>query len=252
MNTAPDDDLAEYYRQAETWAADRELAAVGSRRMAWIGIGVLATIAILEAVAIVLLLPLKTVVPYTLLVDKQTGSVQALKPLEREMIAPDRALVRSFLAQYVIARESFDADSVKATYNKVALWSAGEARRQYIAGMQATNPASPLASLPRRTQIAVEIRSLTSLAADTALVRYSTIRTDFGGQPQPAQTWVAAIRYRFSGEAMADVDRLINPLGFQVTRFRRDAEFIPEPPPIAAAPTPMPRGTLPMRTEAPQ
>lgn len=226
-----DDSLEDYYRKAETWSADRDRAARSSLRTAWIVAGVAAAIAVLEAIALVLLVPLKTVVPYTLLVDKQTGYVQALKPLERDIIAPDRALVRSFLAQYVIARESFDIDTLKDTYRKVALWSAGEARNRYITGMQATNPLSPLAALPRRALVQVEIRSISSLNADTALVRFSTIRTDPGGQPHPPQTWAAVLKYRFSGETMTAEDRLSNPLGFQVVRYRRDAEIVSDLPP---------------------
>ena len=60
-----------------------------------------------------MLMPLKTVEPYTLLVDRQTGFVQALRPIDAERIAADRALTQSFLVQYVIARESFDIDSLQ-------------------------------------------------------------------------------------------------------------------------------------------
>ena len=244
MNDMPDENLADYYNEAESWSADRMQASESSRRIAWIVASVAAGIAALEAIALMLLMPLKTVVPYTLLVDRQTGYVQALKPLERDIVAPDQALVRSFLAQYVIAREGFDADSLKTTYRKVALWSAGEARSRYISGMQASNPTSPLATLPRRAQVIVEIRSISSLNADTSLVRFSTVRSDPGGQPGPAQTWAAVIKYRFSGDAMTEADRLLNPLGFQVVRYRRDAETVPE---IAPLPNSMELVPLPAR-----
>ena len=229
MNQMSDEPLAEYYKEAESWAADRDRSADSSRKIAWIVAGAAGVIAVLEAIALVLLVPLKTVQPYTLLVDKQTGYVQALKPLERQTVTPDEALTRSFLAQYVIAREGFDIDSLRDTYRKVALWSSGEARGRYLGDMQATNPLSPLASLPRRALVEVQVRSISSLNADTALVRYSTLRTDPGGQRLAAQPWAAVVRYRFSGEAMTAADRLLNPLGFQVVRYRRDAEMIPEP-----------------------
>lgn len=237
MNEMHDEAVAEYLRDAESWSNSLKRSEASSRRTAWIVAGVAAAIALIEALAIVLMLPLKTVVPYTLLVDRQTGYVQGLKPLEREIIAPDKALVRSFLAQYVIARESFDIDALNDSYRKVALWSADEARRRYLDGMQASNPASPLATLPRRAVVDVQIRSLSSLNNDTALVRFSTIRTDPGGQPQQAQTWAAVVRYRFSGAAMNADDRLLNPLGFQVIRYRRDPETlqVDAPSPQAAA-----------------
>lgn len=217
-----------YFREAETWAHDRERDQRQRQRIAWIIASVATTIALCEAAALVAIAPLKTVVPYTLLVDRETGYVEALKPLERELISPDRALTRSFLAQYVIARESFAIDTLQSDYRKVALWSAGEARERYIAGMNGNNPASPLATLPRNAVINVQIRSISSLREGTALVRFTSHRADAGSQNRPQQTYAAVINYQFSGQAMSADDRLINPLGFQVTRYRRDVETVPD------------------------
>lgn len=155
----------------------------------------------------------------------KTGYVQELKPLQREVIAPDAALVRSFLVQYVIARESFDINALKENYRKVGLWSVGEARTAYASGMQASNPASPLATLPRQALVNVQIKSISSLNADTALVRYVTMRADPGAPAAAPQSWAAVVKYRFSGAAMSAADRLVNPLGFQVERFNRSAEL---------------------------
>jgi len=228
MSKEPAKDLEAWFRSADSWAHDRQLSARRVLHMAWIVAGVLGTVAIGEAIALAALAPLKTVVPYTLMVDRQTGFVQTLKPLEAEVIAPDRALTRSFLAQYVMAREGFDITTLQEDYKKVALWSFGEARERYLRGMQPGNPASPLATLPRKALIQVEIRGLSSLSGDSALVRFTSTRTDPGGQPQARRDWQAVISWRYSTEAMSAADRLINPLGFQVTRYRRDAETVPE------------------------
>lgn len=231
MNAEPDLGRAAYYREAESWAVSRERARAVSLRAAWIIAGVASAIALFEAIALITLTPLKTVVPYTLLVDRQTGFVQELKPLERQTITADAALTRSFLAQYVIARESFDIDSLRADYRKVTLWSEGDARNLYMAGMRGSNPSSPLATLPRKALVQVEIRSMSSLSDDAALVRYVTTRTDPGGRAGIPTPWAAVIKYRFSSGSMNAADRLANPLGFQVTRYRRDAEI-----PIGPAP----------------
>jgi len=124
---------------------------------------------------------------------------------------------------------------VNENYRKVALWSAEEARTRYLSEMQASNPLSPLASLPRRALVQVQIRSISSLNADTSLVRFSTTRSDPGAQAQAPQLWAAVIKYRFNGAALAAEDRMINPLGFQVVRYRRDAETLPEVQPAAEA-----------------
>lgn len=231
--------LDAYYREGDSWAGDRQAELARSRRVAWIVGGVAAVVALFEAVALIVLMPLKTVVPYTLMVDRNTGFVEALAPLDGDKVSPDRALTQSFLVQYVIARESFDADALQSNFRKTSLWSVDQARREYIAGVQASNPASPLARLPRSTVIETRVKSISPLSTNSALVRFETQRRDAGGQPQPWQPWVSVIRYRFSGEPMQREDRFVNPLGFQVLRYRRDAEALP----LAEA-TPLPGATL--------
>jgi type IV secretion system protein VirB8 len=228
MNDLNRESLDEYYTAAESWSQDRVQAENRSRRIAWIVAGVAALIALLEAFALVALVPLRRDVPYTLMVDRQTGYVEALHPLDATRLTADAALTRSFLVQYVIARESFAADTIQSNYRKVGLWSAGEARDQYLSQMRSGNPASPLANLPRGASIDVAVRSISSLNANTAFVRFSTVETNPGGQPQVAQNWIATIRYQYTDAKMSDADRLINPLGFQVVRYRKDQETLPE------------------------
>lgn len=219
------EELDAYYRDADSWARDREEHLRKSKRMAWIVAGLTSTIAVAEALALVVLMPLKTVEPYTLLVDRQTGYVQALKPLDPELISSEKALTQSFLVQYVIAREGFDIGTVQADYRKVALWSSGTARNAYVAAMQVSNPESPLARLPRSTTIETRVKSVTPLSDGSAMVRFDTIRRDATAASLPS-SWVSVVHYRFSGEPMSVEDRFVNPLGFEVTRYQRSAEAV--------------------------
>lgn len=212
----------------DSWASGVTDELERSRRVAWIVASVSAAIALLLAIALVILLPLKQVEPYTLLVDRQTGHVEALAPTAEQLVAPDAALTRSMLVQYVTARENFDAADLQEDYRKVALWSAGEARQRYLDTMRSGAPGNPLTLYGADTRVAVEVRSVSSLAADRALVRFSTVQTARGSRPQVAQHWAAVIDYTFSNAEMSEADRYVNPLGFQVTRYRRDAETLPE------------------------
>jgi type IV secretion system protein VirB8 len=239
MNKQARESLDAYYVEADSWGKDRQEALRASRRVAWIVAWCAAAIAVMEAIALVVLMPLKTVEPYTLLVDRNTGFVQALTPLDPQRISGDSALTQSFLVQYVIAREGFDIDTVQANYRKVALWSADQARSDYVAGAQPSNPQSPLALYPRSTVIETRVKSVSPMGPDTAMVRFETQRRDAGGQAQPPHAFVAIIRYHYSGEPMSVEDRFVNPLGFQVLRYRRDAEALPAEP---AAPPSAPAG----------
>lgn len=226
--------LDAYYSEADSWANDRNDALRSSRRTAWWVAGGAGAIAICEALALLFLTPLKTIEPYTLLVDRQTGFVQQLKPLEAQTISRDRALTQSFLVQYVIAREGFDIDLLQNDYRKVALWSAGAAREDYLSSIQVSNPDSPLARLPRSSLVDVEVKSVTPLSKDTAMIRFDTRRRDANGHVYPSQPWVVVTRYSYSGEPMSAADRMINPLGFKVTSYRKSAEALTTPEAAAA------------------
>jgi type IV secretion system protein VirB8 len=259
--------LEAYYLEADSWGKDRQDAIRTSRRLAWIIAGAAVAIAVLLAITLVVLMPLKTVQPYTLLVDRTTGYVQELNPIDPQRISGDTALTQSFLVQYVIARESFDIDTIQADYRKVALWSADQARTDYVGATQSSNALSPLNVYPRTTVVETRVKSVSPLGPDTALVRFETQRRDAGGQLQPPHPWVAVVRYRYSGEPMTAEDRFVNPLGFQVVRYRRDAEALPpEPAPApaqqaappavvkvpAAAVQVVPRNVQPQRPRAPE
>jgi len=218
-----------YYAEAGSWNRDRVQAMQSAKRNAhWVA-AIASAIALLEAVSLMLLIPLKTVVPYTLMVDRTTGYVEALKPLDQVKVSADSALTRSFLVQYVIAREEFDIATLRTDYRKVALFSAGTARSSYLRTMQPSNPQSPLQLYGRSATLDVRVKSVSTIAPNTALVRFDTARTkDAGLQRQAPGAWVAVIRYRYSDQPMTLEDRFVNPLGFQVISYRKDPEVLPD------------------------
>ena len=240
----PDDDREVYYAEARSWALDSQNSNERSRRIAWIVAAIATVVALLEALALVALAPIKTVVPYTVMVDRTTGYVQTLSGDQQQQVKPQAALSQSMLAQYVIARETFDINSLADQYRKVALWSGEEARRDYLAVMPINNPQSPLNIFPRASLVTTTVSSVSMTGTDTAQVRFITERRD---QPQGAGVrsyWVAVLRFRYAGEPMAVEDRLVNPLGFQVVSYRRDQEAVPQTaaPPLAPPAAPLQSG----------
>ena len=256
MTKPQDPALAEYYEAAESWAEVRHQSGERDRKVAWIVAATAGAIALIEAVVLVILLPLKQIEPYAVLVDRQTGFVQPLNLTKDQSIVPDQALVHAMLAQYVVAREGFNIAALREDYRKVALWSSGNARSQYITATQASNPSSLLATLPRSAVLAVEIRSISPLSVDSALVRFAVSRTDQGAVPVQQGAWAAVVRYRFSSAGMSAASRLVNPLGFQVTSYNKNAEIAPEaasqPAPYAPGPVSVPsRSVLPRTMVSP-
>lgn len=213
---------------AASWATSVTDDLKRSNRVAWAVAIIAALIALLEALALVFLVPLKTVEPYTLLVDRQTGNVETLAPLDAQVIAPDAALTRSFLVQYVIARESFTNATLQDDYRKVSLWSHRPVAERYQALMALNSSQSPLSYLQGGSSIRTEVKSVSALAEDRSMIRFATTIVDARGNAQDPQHWVAIVGHTFTSAAMSEADRYLNPLGFQVTSYRRDPETLPE------------------------
>src|SRR3546814_2787643 len=81
------------------------VAAVRSRRVAWIVAIVAIVFAAICAAAVLALSPLKMVVPYVVTVDRSTGATEVTQELRGDKtITYDEALRKYFLADYVRAR----------------------------------------------------------------------------------------------------------------------------------------------------
>lgn len=223
----PNAERAAHYQAAASWASDIQGSLRASRRTAWIVAVSAATVAVLEAFALAGLMPLKTVVPYTIVVDRETGYVQTLQGLKPGALTQDAAVTQSFLVQYVIARETFDAADLAENYHKVMLWSAPDARSAYQHDMAKTNPSSPLVLNTAATIVQTTIKSVSLLTPTTALVRFETTRRDSGSPPRDVRAYAAVVSFRYTGAPMRMEDRFTNPLGFQVKSYRRDAETTP-------------------------
>ena len=251
------------YQAAASWSSDVHGSLRASRRIAWIVASAAGVIAVLEALALAGLAPLKTVVPYTIEVDRQTGYVQMVKGLKPGPLSETSAVTQSFLVQYVIARETFDAADLRENYRKVTLWSAGSARNSYENDMRKTNPTSPLNLFTPTTIVNTTIDSVSLLTPTTALVRFETLRRDSGGAITPQGSFVAVMAFRYTGAPMRMEDRFLNPLGFQVISYRRDSDSAPASgaplisytppvmPPPRMFPNPTPSATDPAPPPAP-
>ncbi len=219
-----------FQRRPDSWGEDLIERANTERQRALMLAGIAALIAVLEAVALAALAPMKTVVPYTILVDRQSGYAETIKGLAPGPLTQDSAIAQAAIVQYIIARETFDATDLRANYEKTALWSDSSARADYRRLYQRDNPESPLKLYPATTVVSAVVKSVSMLRAGSATVRFDTIRHDQGASAGERRSWTAVIQFRFSGAPMRMEDRFINPLGFQVTHYRRDAEdSVPTP-----------------------
>lgn len=214
----------EYYARAHSWIDDRVAAERRMRRIAWGVAAAAGAIALMLAITVMLLTPLKTVQPYVVTVDRQTGAVEVATTLAGSKLTENDAVIQAELANYVRTRETFDASDLANSYRRVQMRSSGNVRSAYVAAMAANNPASPLRTLSPGDTVAVRIKSVSLLGPGSGLVRFDAQRTAAGGQVIETRAFVSALSYGFNGRPLRLEDRFDNPLGFVVTRYRRDAE----------------------------
>ena len=217
-------DREDYYAAAKSWSEGQSALAARETRIAWRVAAGASLIALLLAIAVAFLVPLKSVEPYVLTVDRQTGAVEPAMTVQSGKLSQNEAVIQAQLASYVIARETFDATDLSEKYRRVQVMSSRPVAAAYVAQMAVTNPESPLRTLNRGDTVSVKIRSVSLINDNAALVRYTAARSAVGGGTTPPQNFVAAISFGFNGRPLRQSDRFDNPLGFQVTRYRRDAE----------------------------
>jgi type IV secretion system protein VirB8 len=234
---------AHYYEAAASWSEDTHASLRASRRTAWIVAGVAIGVAGLQAIALAFLLPLKQSVPYTITVDRETGYVQTTRGVNLGSLSETDAIAQSFVVQYVLAREAFEATDYRENYRKIMMWSQGGAETEYIRDWDKNNPVGVQTRYRPATRVQVTVKSVTLLGPRSAMIRFDTEQSEGPSSGGTRQPWVATVGYSFSGKPISEQDRYLNPLGFQVATYRRDAETAQ--PVAVAAPLPLPTPVVP-------
>lgn len=217
-------DREDYYAAARSWAEGQSTAGARETRIAWRVAAGAGLVALLLALALVFLVPLKSVQPYVLTVDRRTGAVEAATTLQDGKLSQNEAVIQAQLAGYVISRETFDSTDLGLLYRRVQMMSSRQVGSAYVAQMAANNPASPLNTLSSGDMVTINIRSVSLISDNAGLVRYTATRSPLGTTGGPQTNYVAAISFGFNGRPLRQADRYDNPLGFQVTRYRRDLD----------------------------
>ena len=223
MTGAPD--LTPYFDEGRSWNADRLKTAERSRRFAW-GVAAFAGLVATVAVgAVAALSPLKTVEPFVVRVDRTTGAVDVMTALKSEKpLGYDEAVTKHFLAQYVRAREGWLAPAAEANFRQVSIMSTPTEQQRWGDAFRATNPLSPQVAYGDAGEALIDIRAISFVADGVASVRFH--RTVRQAQQLTESDWIATVAFSYTKAPMAEADRLRNPLGFQVTSYRADAEVV--------------------------
>lgn len=177
--------------------------------------------------AIAGLTPLKTVTPFVIRVDNNTGATDIVTQLKTAEKSYGEVINKYWLAQYVGYRESYDWQTVQSTYNATNLLSAPPVQSEF-AKLYNKNPAAPHLVLKDQFKVIVKVSAI-SFIGEMAQVRFEKHLIPLAnGVTKPApQKMIATVAFEYQNKPLQETDRLINPLGFQVTSYRVDPEATP-------------------------
>jgi type IV secretion system protein VirB8 len=224
----------EYFREAESWDADRAAQFRRTARTAWWVAGAGWFCAVASALALALLMPLKRVDPFLVRVDNSTGIVDVV-PLFTGLAKPEEAVSRFFLTHYLTVCERFNFATAESDYEECGAFHSAQRNQAWYAQWTATNPQSPLNLHKDGSTVRVQVNSVSFFTRSTGLsdlaqIRYLKAARQGVGAEESFTHWVATVQYAYGEPAKDPKTRRWNPLGFKIVDFRSEPEVLSEQP----------------------
>ena len=225
--------LEEYFREAESWDADRSTRFRRSAEVAWWVAGAGWVCAVASALCLLVLMPLKQVDPFVVRVDNTTGIVDVV-PVYAGGAVKEEAITRYFLTHYLTVCERFNFATAESDYEECGAFHSAQRNQAWYALWTATNPSSPLNIYKDGSSVRVQVKSVTfftraSGLSDLAQVRYLKALRSNGGTDEKYTHWVATLQFAYADPAKDPKTRRWNPLGFKILDFKSEPEVVVEP-----------------------
>lgn len=182
-------------------------------------------------------LPLKEKVPFLIMADAYTGTATVARLVgnfQNHNITLNEAVNRSNVTQYVIARESYDyAITGLRDWRQVFVMSSPDAAADYRHLYSNNNPEDPRRVYGKDKAIRIKILSLTPLKPGRngsfrgAAVRIQRdVYNKESGTSEFLDNKYITLEFDYDKSMKLDEqDRVLNPLGFQVTAYRVDNDY---------------------------
>ncbi len=230
-----------------------------SERRAWLVAWSAIVMSLILAGGYFLFLPLKEKVPYLVMADPYTGTASVARlsgNFQDRDVTTEEAINKSNVAQFVLARESYDSGLVGQRNWRTTLSMAGPAVAPAYTALHAeSNPDRPFRLYGSGRAVRTRILSIVLIGGGEgrrptgATVRFQRSVYEKGrGTSQPLDSKIATMEFTYNPDLrLNEEDRLLNPLGFRVTNYRVDDDFasaalpereFPAPPPMAGSAAP--------------
>lgn len=221
-------DLARYWQESASWEADRAQQSRDTVRL-WRWVAAAGwSCAMGAAAALIVMMPLKRVVPYVIRVDSSTGIVDVVPEYDGRA-QPAQIITRYLLSHYVNVCQRFNFAMAQSDYTECGAFQSAQRNQLWYAQWKRSNPESPLNLYKDGTVVQATVTSVTFLKEPDrepglAQVRYLR-RTQSGGDgAEQVGHWIASIRYQYVPPSQDPRQRTLNPLGFRIVDFHAEQE----------------------------
>lgn len=209
-----------------SWESSRLMMIERSERRAWNVAKAFGACFVLSLGAIALMMPLKSVEPYVIEVDKNTGMSEILHIANTQDIPVSEMMNKYWLSQYVLAREGYDWRTLEQEYIKVRELSLPNVFEPYAS--QFGNSKNSLEQqFKDNMRIRVQLNTIVVNSDYIATVRFTKQLIDnTSGMVKATNSWIATIGFEYFPDfKVPEERRIVNPFGFKVTSYRVDPEI---------------------------
>lgn len=215
-----DNNKNDFYQATSDWAYDMyQSQTVWLRRslFSFIFLLILLTLSLLSNLY---LLPLKEKVPYLYAFDHATGEITKIGALDSTTLSANWELSRYFLINYVIKRESYDADNIDLPYQMIWAQSAENVRKQYEEEVKSNNPQSPYRVYGKDKYITVRVIGVNKLNDNTVDIKLEKTLHDRVASTEQTIQKEAIIKWGFDKADTTQKMLERDPLGFKVIYYQ--------------------------------
>ncbi len=152
----------------------------------------------------------KSLEPYIIEVEEKSGVPTIVDQLTSQTLTADESIKKYFINQFIQSAVAYDPRTYRLDAEKVRLFST---QAIYSAFRTRINPKE----LGTDSKIELRIKSIKFPDPSTAQIR--VLRNIMGGPGSGSKDEVINMNFYFTNLTLTTEERLINPLGFQVTNF---------------------------------
>lgn len=195
----------------KSWYSNRYQIVVVQRNILFL-LTIMSLISVTVAVVFVKnIMASKSLEPYVIEVEEKTGIATTVDQLTTQNFTGNRMVRQYFINQFIHAASGYDPKTYKDDVNKVRLFSTPGVYSDFRRRIRAR-------SLGVEASINVRVKSIQFPTGNTARIRLFTQAKFAEGQTKTSDE-VIEMTFYFTNMKLTMEERLVNPLGFQVSRY---------------------------------